>query len=475
MATNIIEFLKTIGTDVKFIRDNFEKLDTQNESKLTELERSLRTAFGQADQNLTKQISDLGTRVTNYERRITGLESNIRAFNTFSVTASTKIQTFETDIDELKKNKPVDYSGTINNILSNIGDINNRLSDTNSTVTRLNESNTTLSRTTQNHDKDITEIKNQINVLGRNSANGAVMDSAGAVTNLKNGRSINLKPVIKNSIISLHAGNRLWGPNPKGSPIHERLVSYKINTNEIGGLIARTLPIPFCQNRDFFSFNVGNYKYKITYLDERMEPVNVDSSMILLRGGSTKIEPVINENEFSFELNGADVFLVINDPVVESMMTTTGYLIIEVYYINSSNDLELSVDLISDRLINVHKLENNFLQSRPTQYIGFEGDTIPYKGGVAYVKKHLQSKITRTRKQGSNTVIYFDNPKGNIFSSGSAVGLDSAISGGTINRWFASVQESAKDHIIVNYTGNENYTDGYIYITEFEYIENGSV
>lgn len=511
MARNVIDFLRTIATDVRHIRENFAQLQQQTNSvqtnveqsvdlKLSRLESALRDAFGQGDNKLTQDINSLTSRVGNlettdraYERRITGLENNVKAFNTFSVTASTKIQEFGEDISSLKarmtnaENKPTSQDGRVDVIEKSIDTLKTTtqsntddIRDLDNSVKTLRSNEERLSKSVARHEDLANGFLARINTLELSRGTQITLDTSEMVKTINNGRFPgNLYTV--NSVVNLHAGKRIYGPNPVGSPFHERQVSQWITTQDANGLVVKTAPIPFCQNKDFFRFSgLNNVQYTISYFDEKMQPVPLEETMVkVLKLDTTETELTFNENEVSFTPGDNPFYLTIVDPVVLNVTDITGYLVIESRFITkpvAQLRFDYRIDLFSDRKCDIPKLEDNFLATKPTQYIGYEGDTIPYKGGVAYVKKHLRTQVVRTARQGSNMVIYFNNPKGSTFSSGAAVGLE--IKESSVSHqlfWGRSVQDSVADRITV-----EGYLSGFnegdhIYITEFEYIENGSV
>lgn len=271
--------------------------------------------------------------------------------------------------------------------------------------------------------------------------------TAGMVLNVEDTGVMNrietavLEQSVKSRVLDINPFTPRWNNQPL--PYLHRQVSRTIRATVNYGQLAESDWFEMVGNKDVLYFDFDNplsrYQFKVYIHDDKGR--KVDPASLSISSGFLKAVPNshFGGTPVGGQPYGAHRLLLLSDKTY----------FVKVVVVASSNRLQgnsryMRVDLYSNRATSVTDKIALPTTSKPTQYIGYQGDLIQYKTGKAYVDLHIQTNVSAT-SSGAITV-NAGSLGSNTLKAGDLIGIES-LNGDV---FWGTVQSASGEQITVN-------------------------
>lgn len=314
--------------------------------------------------------------------------------------------------------------------------------------------------------------------------------------------SRSLSEFVRSRVFQMLPRRRNYGPNTSFNQITLQKVSQTIQAQNRYSLLGSSDLIPMKPGRDILVFDMDKY-----HENEYLIRLQIfDESGALVDPAHIKTESVFIKNRVQARktlegtMSGRKPYYQNHFAITSDMNTVNGtkYEMFYVkFYLLTSADVTkakatwFTVDLLSADSVQGKTFDTVESEAAPTQYIGFVGDVVRYRGGYGFVKKHQQTKIVdisegvrqRDVSNGDYTLLEFAidiSTFTNVrFSAGDLVGFEDM----TGNVWWTTLYKAQvnldtnKALITIIYTENTDSqflkltsdNEIFVYMTNMEY------
>lgn len=314
--------------------------------------------------------------------------------------------------------------------------------------------------------------------------------------------SRSLSEFVRSRVFQMLPRRRNYGPNTTSNQITLQKVSQTIQAQNRYSLLGSSDLIPMKPGRDILVFDMDKYHeneylIRLQIFDESgvlIDPVHIKTESVFIKNrvqARKTLEGTMSGRKPYYQNH----FAITSDT---NTLNGTKYEMFYVkFYLLTSADVTkakatwFTVDLLSADSVQGKTIDTVESEAAPTQYIGFVGDVVRYRGGYGIVKKHQQTKIVdisegvrqRDVSNGDYTLFEFAidiSTFTNVrFSAGDLVGFEDTYG----DVWWTTLYKAQvnldtnKALITIIYTENTDSqflkltsdNDIFVYMTNMEY------